>query len=286
MFERIISIDWSGAGEESRGVDLRIAQWDARTGATDIVDRQLGSRTVRSWSRAACRDWLEAQLRSDAPALIACDFGFGYCWGADQAIFGVSGWHAMIQRIATLYRQHRTARATAQHINTLPQFEGHGPFRFNESRNDFRFYMQHGISYYRLCEMLAPQSISQWYLGAGGTVGFHSITGMAALHDLVLKRQRGDFEFEVWPQETLAPTGAKHVFAEVYPSLCPRLDDYGPCQDDHQRDAWKVLQMIKSARDEVRLSQLFDVAPLRCGRVEGVPFEKQLQFEGFILGLH
>jgi hypothetical protein len=44
---------------------------------------------------------------------------------------------------------------------------GDGPYRFNDSRTDFRFYTEHNIAYYRLVELLTPQAISEWYLGSG-----------------------------------------------------------------------------------------------------------------------
>jgi hypothetical protein len=191
----------------------------------------------------------------------------------------------MIRSIGQLYRTHETARASAQAINAKAKFNGHGPYRFDESRSDFRFHLDHGVGYYRLTELLSPQAISQWYLGSGGTVGFHSITGLAAIDELIGLREKGEVDFEVWPQETILPSGDKHVFVESYPSICPSLDDYGDCRDDHQRDAWKVLQFLVEARANESLHRLFEIPEQPCGRVEGVSFESQIEFEGFILGL-
>ena len=42
MFDRIISVDWSGAGSETDGVDLRIAVFDGATNQSFIVDRPYG----------------------------------------------------------------------------------------------------------------------------------------------------------------------------------------------------------------------------------------------------
>ena len=73
--------------------------------------------------------------------------------------------------------------------------------------------------------------------------------------------------------------------AESYPSICPKLDDYGPCRDDHQRDAWKVLQRLVLARADGSLSTLFEIDEQQCGRIENIGFRQQVKFEGFILGL-
>ena len=287
MFDRIISVDWSGAASETKGVDLRIAVFDAAAlNQSRIVDRpHHNGRPVR-WSRQAFRSWLVEELQYERPALIAMDFGFGLPWGSDQAVFGVTGWQEMIRAIAERYEEKGTARATAQSINNGQQFGAHGPYRFDGDRNDFRFYADKGIAYYRLTELIAPQGISQWYLGAGGTVGFHTITGLSAINHLIQERKFGRLDFVVWPHESLAPDGTKHVLAESYPAICRDPDDFGPCRDQHQRDAWKVLQMLMMRRKQGTLCDLFQVKEQPFGRITGVDFQQQIQFEGFILGIN
>lgn len=269
------------------GVDLRIAVFDGTTNQSLIVDRPYQKRTVVSWSRQAFRVWIAEQLRDERPTLIAMDFGFGLPWGSDQAVFGVAGWREMIRKVAERYELNGTARATAQAVNDEEQFGGHGPYRFDESRNDFRFYLDKSVAYYRLTELMAPQGISQWYLGSGGTVGFHTISGLSAINYLFQEREAGSLDFVVWPHEILAPNGTKHVLVESYPALCPQLDDYGPCRDNdgNQRDAWKVLHMLIAARAENRLNDLFTINEVSFGRITNVPFVEQVQFEGFIFGL-
>src|SRR5712691_9230046 len=105
MFDRIISVDWSGAGRETDGVDLRIAAFDAATNQSFIVTRPYKKRTVASWSRQAFRGWIVDQLRDKQPTLVAMDFGFGLPWGSDQAVFGVAGWREMIRAIAERYEE-------------------------------------------------------------------------------------------------------------------------------------------------------------------------------------
>jgi hypothetical protein len=48
MFDRMISVDWSGAGTETTSVDLRIAKFDAALKETILVPR---SQQSRSWIR-------------------------------------------------------------------------------------------------------------------------------------------------------------------------------------------------------------------------------------------
>ena len=287
MFDRIISVDWSGAGSEKKPVALRVAVFDAATSESSIVACREGKRNRASWSRQAFRDWIVEQLRDKRSALVAMDFGFGLPWRADQAIFGVQGWRTMLKAIAQRYGAAGTARAAAEAINAEERFAGHGPYRFNKRRNDFRFYLENEVAYYRQTELIAPQAISQWYLGSGGTVVFHTISGLAALDFLIEKRDAREIDFVVWPQESRTPDGSKHVLVESYPSICPVPSNFGPCRprDGNQKDAWKVLQMLVAKRSEGKLADLFRIPELPFGRVDGVSWDKQVQFEGWILGL-
>jgi hypothetical protein len=288
VFDQIISVDWSGAGREDEGVDLRIAVYDTTTNQSRIEHREYQNRNVVSWSRQAFRTWIVDRLRDRQPTLVAMDFGFGLPWGSDQAVFGVAGWREMIAAVAEKYEENGTARATAHAVNHEERFRGHGPYRFNESRNDFRFYADYGVAYYRLTELIAPQGISQWYLGSGGTVGFHTISGLSAINHLVQEREAGRLDFVVWPHECLTPDGTRHVLVESYPAVCQCPGDYGPCRfnDQNERDAWKVLQMLRTKRSEGTLPRLFQIKEQPFGRITGVDFNRQIQFEGFILGMN
>jgi hypothetical protein len=284
-FRRIVSIDWSGAGSEHERVDLAIAIWEQKSAWNIQLPPVIGSRKEsRKWKRSEVRQWLASILSDGNSTLVAMDFGFGLPWGADRAIFSVDGWRPMIHKIADLYGEQGTARAAAQAINALPAFSGHGPFRFNETRHDYRFYVQKSVAYYRLTELAAPQAISQWYLGSGGTVGFHTITGLSTINHLVDLREEGRVRFKVWPHETLIPEG--NTLIESYPALCPKLAYYGPCQGDDEEDAWKVLEFLVGVQQAGRIAGLFDLQPLPFGRAEGVEFQRQVQFEGYILGLN
>jgi hypothetical protein len=286
MFQRYISIDWSGGGQEDKGVPLAVALADRGQPAklTPPPNLPLG----RRWTRNGCREWLATNLGPDQPrTIVALDFGFGLPWGADRVVFGCTGWRGMIKALTELYTRYETARAVGKIVNAEPRFEGHGPYRFDESRTDFRFYLNHDVAYYRLVETAVPQAISQWYLGAGGTVGFHTITGLAALHDLITLREAGKVQFRVWPQECEHPTdvGDAHVVVESYPALYPTPASFGPCVTPDQRDAWKVLLWMIEADDVGRLAESFSLTPLRFGRVADASFSEQVRFEGWILGV-
>jgi hypothetical protein len=288
VFEHIVSVDWSGAATEEKRVDLRVAVYDAASNRSQILDDNARGKPIKNWSRASFRRWLVEWLEHKPPTLVAMDFGFGLPWGADRALFDVAGWRALLREFSRRYAQELTARSTALAIDAQPRFGGHGPFRFNDSRSDFRFGLDHGVAYYRLTELIAPQAISQWYLGSGGTVGFHSITGMAAIDDLIQRREAGELDFTVWPQETLEPNGDRHVLVESYPAIYPMPSDFGPCleKDADQKDAWRVLVHLAAAQRTGKLGEFFRIKPQPFGRVEGISFEEQIRFEGAIFGLH
>jgi hypothetical protein len=74
VFERYISVDWSGSDLEDRRVNL-----PDNNGT--VVPPPDARRGVRAWTRTECRRWLAQALRMDQPrCLIAMDFGFGYLW--------------------------------------------------------------------------------------------------------------------------------------------------------------------------------------------------------------
>ena len=314
MFDRIISVDWSGAATENDGVDLRVATFDALTGISTILDRPYGRPRIRSWTRAIFRRWIIEQLNPKAPpTIVAMDFGFGLPWGSDQAVFGVNGWRAMIRTIAEMYELNNTARATAQAVNDTERFEGHGPYRFDENRNDFRFYIGNGVAYYRLAELVVPQANSQWNLcKSKGAVGFHSINGVAMLDYLIQLRDDRTIDFVIWPQELNQPDGKKHCLVESYPAICPILCcpgcqtpylprssdgpylprrctnclELGGWRDGHQEDAWKVLQMLVTKNLNGSLPELFEILEQDFGRISNVNFQTQIGFEGWIIGLN
>jgi len=174
----------------------------------------------------------------------------------------------------------------AEHLNREERFGRHGPFRFNDSRSDLRFYMTAGVGYYRLVELAVPQAISQWYFGSGGTVGFHTITGLAALHDLILRREQKEIDFLVWPHECDDPDSGTHLIVESYPAVFPLPTGARPYkEDENKEDAWKVLEWLMDADRKGELHRYFRIEPPPFGRIDGVDVAQQIRFEGWIIGV-
>jgi hypothetical protein len=106
---------------------------------------------------------------------------------------------------------------------------------------------------------------------------------MAALHDLISSRERGEIDFFVWPHEGIAPPDGKHLVVECYPALYPSVDK-GPCHGDDERDAWKTVQWLAASDTQGKLETYFTLRPRPLGRTD-ITFEEQVCFEGWIFGV-
>ena len=261
---------------------LRVAVWDQSSDRSYIrLPNQVGSR--RNWRRGECR----AFLRGGSVATPTNSGGVGLLpgtsMGADWAIFEVNGWREMVRQIGQVYSGATTARLAAERINSWEKFKNHGPYRFDKHRNDFRFYIDQAIAYYRLTELAAPQAISPWYLGSGGTVGFHTISGLAAIDYLLREREQDRLKFFVWPFESVESN--LHAIVESYPALSPACVDNGECKGGDEQDAWKVLQQLVTANKARAIQNWFHLPTCPFGRIENVSFADQIAFEGFMFGL-
>jgi len=289
-FERFIGIDWSGARSEDQPVALAIAE--ATTGGGPRLTTPPHGRT-RKWTRSAARALLGERLAPGMPrTLVAIDMAVGLPWGSDRALFGVVGWRAMVDAMAADHGLANelgvvgSARSTAERINA--RFPDGAPFRTDQTRNDGRFYRRHRVAYYRQVEALVPQAISPWYLGSGGKVGYHTISGMFTLAQLLARRDRGELDFTVWPHEgtTLADEG--HAIVECYPAAMGAKASVvaadGVISGD-ERDALGIVRWLLARSEQGVLGDAFVLPDLGFGRVDGVACSEQLEFEGWILGI-
>ena len=188
--------------------------------------------------------------------------------------------------VAVAYRTHGSALVAARAINNDLRFGGHGPFRFDGCRTDRRFYDSHDVPYYRLTEIAIPQAISQWYLGSGGKVGSHTITGLAGLAELLRRRDAGELAFAVWPQEWVRLPRRPPRCGRELPGGLPA--DRGGRSLGRRRRARRATgrwigRSPKPAKAACRRRSRSRPRPF--GRIDGVTFEEQVSFEGWILGV-
>jgi hypothetical protein len=236
MFARQIGVDWSGGGrsdESQRGLAVAICEDGGSVRQANWFDKRR--------SRDELVSFLIRELHPSKPrTIVGMDFCFGLPAGAGKLLFGKEGWQESSFGMRALTEEHGTARAVAQAVNARPEFGGHGPYRFDENRNDFRFYLDHGVRYYREVETFVPQALSPWYVGSGAAVGFSTITGMAAIGELLQARSRGECDFRVWPFEDV--DDERHVLAEVYPAIWPHPETEHASHDE--RDAAKIVAAL------------------------------------------
>lgn len=274
MFERFIGIDWSGSGRcGASNSGLAIAEGGS--------EGPPPARPTSRVSRIAVTDWLVAQLGPDTPrTVVGLDFAFGFPVGAHKLMYGTSCWNDFALSVSGdlscdgRQSSGTPARDLAYKINE--KFEGAGPFRDNETRSDFRFYVEHGVPYFRMTENCVPQAISPWYIGSGATVALSTLTGIAALGRLLKKRAEGVCRFRVFPFEEIDPRS--HLIVEVYPAIWadPRRDEG---KNEHVRDAKRIVRGLRGLTERDLQLPAPDLTPWAvCPRC-------RVREEGWIVGV-
>jgi hypothetical protein len=296
MFRKYVAIDWSGADNYQAAVDIRVAI-KRPDGHAEIEPPLNGRPKQRGWSRAALFEWLTAELKSGGPSIVAFDFGFGFPWGACDRVFDAPDWHEMIARIESDCSLEGRGREVARVINH--GFDEKGPFwiddlgapprRLGQAPQLIELYHQMDLPYYRLVEIAIPEAKSQWYAGYGASVSLQTLTGLSVLAKLARTREEGTVSFKIWPHEVWKPDGG-NVIVECYPALYDNPDQdhcipEGYNRDSHAKDAWKVLQWMLRRENEGTLEGCFQIHKRRFGRVTNVRFRRQIQMEGWIIGV-
>ncbi|QDG53892.1 hypothetical protein FIV42_25060 [Persicimonas caeni] len=290
-FERFVAIDWSGAGTEDTAADLAAVLATRGPDGWDFELLEPSKPRRTRWRRREMRERLAELLAPDEPrTLVAVDSGFTYPYGTARALLDEpteTPWRDLVRHLARAYAEHGTARAAARAVNDAA--DGPGPFRFNDSRNDCRFYTGHQVGYFRQVEMLAPQVISTFYMGSGAAVGFHTITFLAAVDELIDRRERDEVDFQVWMHEAFDADDAHHLLAECYPSLFDgvrkELEDTRPDLNAHERDAMACARWLVETQESGELADYFEPRESPVGRRSDCSWTEQLAFEGWILGV-
>ncbi|RAL21791.1 hypothetical protein DL240_13140 [Lujinxingia litoralis] len=282
-FERIIGIDWAGAGRDDQRVGLRIVEAAAGQPAREV--RPPGTR-ARNWKRVEVFDYLRELLRPDAPrTLVGIDASLGYPVGAASEVFGVESWRALVARIAAMRRDAPTLDAFLDRVN-MPFAEEVGVPLYSRDRegrawdrphhSPGEFYSARGVAYWRMVELFLPQSLSAFYMGPGPMVAGHTLTCLAMLDALLTLRDAGELDVSVWPQEG-GLSGTHHVIAECYPSMLPRDTTI---QDKDLRDAQAIAVWLLEQSQRGTLDGFLK-------EVERVPKKvaQVIAEEGWVLGV-
>lgn len=188
---------------------------------------QLKNPSTRAEAMGMIRAFLEGATAQGRRLLLGFDFAFGYPRAFSQALKPGGDWRDVWARIASLVQDGPKNATNRFHAAAKlnEHFEAEGPFWGNGLKEEIEGLPRKKPSGWgeslpanaRHAETLATSAQEVWKLSGIGSVGSQALTGIAALEGL-----RAGRAVDIWPFETLGE-GARHVLAEVYPSLLPLL---------------------------------------------------------------
>lgn len=229
LFDRILIVDWSGAGQPVTGKNSLWA----------CLARREGDRAVIEWNenfatRHAFMQRLDvvvgAAIAEGQRLLCGFDFAFGYPTGTAERLTGSADWRALWRKIADEIedapdnRNNRfdlASRWNATHFAGEPRFWGRPHQHVYADLSDKKPPAPTNAPLaFRRSEYFAKGAKSVWQLTYNGSVGSQTLLGIARLSRFLYESGHGE-NVAVWPFETeFAGTFEKPVvFAEIYPSL-------------------------------------------------------------------
>ncbi|MGQ2968810.1 MAG: hypothetical protein ACT6RF_08690 [Allorhizobium sp.] len=288
LFDRILIVDWSGAGQPVTGKNSLWA----------CLARREGDRVVIDWNenfptRHAFMQRLDvvvgAAIAEGQRLLCGFDFAFGYPAGTAERLTGRADWRALWRKIADEIedapdnRNNRfdlASRWNATHFAGEPRFWGRPHQHAYADLSDKKPPApQSGPLAFRRSEHFAKGAKSVWQLTYNGSVGSQTLLGIAHLSRFLDESGHGE-NVAVWPFVTgFAGTFEKPVvFAEIYPSL------FALPEGDEVKDALQVRTVAETfARFDVdgRLGILLDRPAVLTDDEVAVSIAE----EGWVLGI-
>jgi precorrin-8X/cobalt-precorrin-8 methylmutase len=288
LFDRILIVDWSGAGQPVTGKNSLWA----------CLARREGDRVVIDWNenfptRHAFMQRLDvvvgAAIAEGQRLLCGFDFAFGYPAGTAERLTGAADWRALWRKIADEIedapnnRNNRfdlASRWNATHFAGEPRFWGRPHQHAYADLSDKKPPApQSPPLAFRRSENFAKGAKSVWQLTYNGSVGSQTLLGIARLSRFLDESGHGE-NVAVWPFETeFAGTFEKPVvFAEIYPSL------FALPEGDEVKDALQVRTVAETfARFDAdgRLGILLDRPTVLTDDEVAVSIAE----EGWVLGI-
>jgi hypothetical protein len=266
MFDSFVIVDWSAANLPRIGRD---SIWICRRCGDHET---LVNPPTRHAARALLADWLTAARAADQRVLVGFDFPLGYPAGL-AARLGLSGppWRAVWDEIAGLIvddERNRNNRFDVAESLNMRVSDGPFPFwgcpavpvRSHLAGKHHRRHDRDGLAERRLVDLYIPSAQPCWKLLGVGSVGGQALTGIPVARAL-RDDPRWRRQTQVWPFETslCAPSDARVVIAEVYPSLWA----VSPAADEPKdRAQVRTVARFLAERDRAgELAALFDGDP-------------------------
>ncbi len=289
LFDRILIVDWSGAGAPVKGANSIWACLATRKGDQVRLD-WLENFSTRHAFMQRLSVIVDEALAAGERLLCGFDFAFGYPAGTAERLTGRADWRALWRKIADEIedgpdnannRFQLASDWNRDYFADAPRFwgrpQGHSYTHLSDKKPVAPV---DAPRVFRLAEAHAKGAKSVWQLAYAGSVGSQSLLGIARLSRFIDDSGFAD-RIAVWPFETgfSAESGKPVVFAEIYPSLFSLADGA-----EGVRDALQVSTVAEAfSRFDTAgvLGQLF-MAPdmLSAGETDQV-----LREEGWVLGI-
>jgi precorrin-8X/cobalt-precorrin-8 methylmutase len=229
LFDRILIVDWSGAGQPVTGKNSLWACLARREGDGHVIEWNENFSTRHAFMQRLDAV-VGAALAEGHRLLCGFDFAFGYPAGTAERLTGRADWRALWRKIADEIedapdnRNNRfdlASRWNATYFAGEPRFWGRPHQHVYADLSDKKPPAPTEAPLaFRRSEQFAKGAKSVWQLTYNGSVGSQTLLGIARLSRF-LDESGHDGHIAVWPFETgFATTFDKPVvFAEIYPSL-------------------------------------------------------------------
>ncbi|MCL4500540.1 MAG: hypothetical protein M1438_01630 [Deltaproteobacteria bacterium] len=231
-FDRFIGIDWSGAKDPRRG--LQIAQCFQGRAVPQIVRNKKSN----GWRRRDVLDWL-VEINKEK-VIAGFDFAFAYPYCDERAYF--PGHHDSPKSYKSLWKA----------IDSIcgGDFYG-GPFykKNNAKFSDYLLYSTYTGKKYKprmritdnLCAKLAGNPSSVFKCVGPESVGIGSVAGMRFLHEVSTKLNK---DFSIWPFHR--ENQGRSVIVEIFPRFFYILAGANPREWQNRSELNNALKYYDS----------------------------------------
>jgi precorrin-8X/cobalt-precorrin-8 methylmutase len=289
LFDRILIVDWSGAGVPVKGANSIWACLVRRSGDQVHLD-WLENFATRHAFMQRLGVVVDEALAAGERLLCGFDFAFGFPAGTAERLTGRADWRSLWRKIAediedgadnANNRFQLASNWNRDYFADAPRFwgrpQGHSYTHLSDRKPVGPV---DAPRVFRVAEAHAKGAKSVWQLAYAGSVGSQSLLGIARLSRFIDDSGFAD-RIAVWPFETgfSAEFSKSIVFAEIYPSLFSLPDGA-----EGVRDALQVSTVAEafSRFDSAGVLEHLFAAPDMLSAVEQ---DQVVREEGWVLGI-
>jgi precorrin-8X/cobalt-precorrin-8 methylmutase len=288
LFDRILIVDWSGAGQPVTGKNSLWACLARREGDGHAIE-WIENFSTRHAFIERLEAVVSAAVAENHRLLCGFDFAFGYPAGTAERLTGAADWRALWRKIADEIedapdnRNNRfdlASRWNATHFAGEPRFWGRPHQHVYADLSDKKPPAPTEAPLaFRRSEHFAKGAKSVWQLSYNGSVGSQTLLGIARLSRFLDESGYGQ-HIAVWPFETgfAASFDQPIVFAEIYPSLFTLAS---PDEVKDQAQVRTVAEAFARFDADGRLATLLNRPPMLSDEEVATSIAE----EGWVLGI-